>query len=80
MVVGDIGANRRVDYTVLGNTVNVAARLEEIVAEPGDIVLGEETHRQLDGIIPCEALGEFALKGSEPEDRGLSGALGLVSP
>ena len=28
-----------------------------------DIVLGEETHRQLDGIIPCEALGEFALKG-----------------
>ena len=63
VVVGDIGSNRRVDYTILGNTVNVAARLEEIVAEPGDIVLGEETHRQLDGIIPCEALGEFALKG-----------------
>ena len=62
-VVGDIGSDRRVDYTVLGNTVNVAARLEDYVAGPNEIVVGEETARLASDSFVFEPLGEKRLKG-----------------
>ncbi len=62
-VVGDIGSDRRVDYTVLGNTVNVAARLEEYVAAPNEIVVGEGTAREAWDTFRFEPLGEMRLKG-----------------
>lgn len=63
VVVGNLGSDQRVDYTVLGNTVNVAARLEETVAGPGQLVIGPETRRLLAGAFPTEGLGSFQLKG-----------------
>jgi adenylate cyclase len=63
VVVGEMGSANRVDYTVLGNTVNVSARLEELVARPGQIVLGPATYEAVSNLFPTEYLGEFHLRG-----------------
>ena len=62
-IVGEIGSERRVDYTVLGNAVNVAARMEEFVAGPGDIVIGPETFEGVKHRFTVAQMGQFALKG-----------------
>jgi len=67
VVVGDIGSASRVDYTVLGNTVNVTARLEEHIAKPGSIVLGETTQAAVADLFPTEPLGAVQLKGLSRE-------------
>src|SRR5207248_3266862 len=66
VVVGGIGDNLRMDYTAVGDTTNVAARLQQL-ADPGTILASESTARLVTGYVRTEAAGALAIKGrNEP--------------
>jgi predicted ATPase/class 3 adenylate cyclase len=66
VVVGAIGDNLRMDYTAVGDTTNVAARLQQ-EAGPHQIVISEATQRLIAGYCTTRSLGAFTVKGkAEP--------------
>jgi class 3 adenylate cyclase/tetratricopeptide (TPR) repeat protein len=66
VVVGSIGDDLRMDYTAVGDTTNVAARMQQ-AADPGRILVSEATHRLVGGYFDTRPIGALALKGkAEP--------------
>jgi len=62
VVVGKIGDDLRMDYTAVGDTTNLAARLQQL-AQPGTVVISEATHRLVAGFFETRDLGEHTVKG-----------------
>jgi adenylate cyclase len=67
-MVGNIGSTQRMEFTVLGDTVNVAQRLESI-CEPGKVYVGEETYLKTRDVYRYRDLGEVSLKGKQQQIR-----------
>lgn len=65
-VVGNIGTERRMDYTAIGDTVNTSARLE--ANAPKDTVyISRKVYDALEGRITAESIGNLPLKGKSEE-------------
>ncbi|MEW6665236.1 MAG: adenylate/guanylate cyclase domain-containing protein [Thermodesulfobacteriota bacterium] len=62
MTVGNIGSDQHKDYTVIGNQVNVAARLESL-AKPGQILISQRTYARARGAVEAEKVGDIRVKG-----------------
>ncbi|NNE21389.1 MAG: adenylate/guanylate cyclase domain-containing protein, partial [Rhizobiales bacterium] len=70
LIVGNIGAVGRMNYTVIGDTVNTCSRIEKLAGdldagEATIILVSDATAAELDDGFEVEAAGEFQLKGRE---------------
>jgi len=63
-IVGNIGSHKRMDFTVIGDAVNVAARLQEAAKDlEADTLVSEATRREVGGKYKFEPLEEVILRG-----------------
>ena len=62
MTVGNIGSDMQLDYTVIGNQVNVASRLES-KAKAGEILVSQRTFSNVCNSVEADEIGEIKVKG-----------------
>ena len=61
-VVGSFGTSKRMEYTALGDAVNIAARLEEI-ADGGQLLISGTTQEMVEGLFPTREMGFITPRG-----------------
>ena len=66
MIIGNMGSKDKMDYTVIGDTVNLGSRLEGLNKEyDTNIIISASTHQAVKELVETKALGSVKVKGKE---------------
>ncbi len=64
MLVGNIGSQRKMDYTVIGDNVNLGARVEALTRDfPHRVIITGSTYKKVEAIVDAVHLDDVVVKG-----------------